>query len=483
MPHNISFFAIFFLVTCATLAHGEEKSFIIGFRQAAGVTEQEKSDKITRAGGRIKRNHPLVNAVTARLPEEQVAGIRLDPEVAYVEMDQVFTVIPPATSAEYAASWGVQQIGAEVAAQNGVKGAGIKVAVLDSGIDYNHPDLKDNYHGGYNFAYDNNDPFDDSLIGHGTHVSGIIAAEGNGNGTVVGVAPEAWLYAVKVLDGGLMGSTSQILSGIEWAITNKMDVINMSFGMPNNPLYFSQSIKDACDQAYQAGIVLVAAAGNERAPSVDFPAAFNSVIAVSATAMDNSFAPFSNYGAKVEVAAPGVNIESTVPGGGYAVLSGSSMASPHVAGVAALLLSSGLKSTTRNGNIADEVRRRLNSSALDLGAAGRDVYFGFGLVEAPKYFTITMPQAAVKETALTVPIKPGSHVIEVFNDGLRNLVLRTPRGTEDIVLSNRREEEIQGGVSLSEGVSFNYSTAQQESLTFYPHGKEGSSADFRISGN
>jgi subtilisin len=387
MARRISLFVALFLCTLVSLAQAGEKKVIIGFRPAPALTEYEKGNKVQRAGGRIKRSHSLINAVSANLPEEEIAGLKNDPHVAYVEEDRVFSVVEPlpaqiVPSPEYVDSWGVLHIGADVAAMNGIKGDGVKVAVLDSGIDYNHPDLKDNYKGGYNFAYDNNDPFDDTRIGHGTHVAGIIAARDNGTG-VVGVAPDASIYAVKVLNGGMMGSTSDILSGIEWAIANNMNVITMSFGVPFDPLYYSQAVEEACSKAYAAGIILVAAAGNSNQPNVDYPAAFDSVIAVSATARDDSRAPFSNYGTKTELAAPGVEIKSTVPGGGYAVLSGTSQAAPHVAGVAALILSAGIKDSNRNGNSVDEVRKRLDSTAHDLGDPGRDAYFGYGMVKAP----------------------------------------------------------------------------------------------------
>src|SRR6185369_15712642 len=157
----------------------------------------EKHDKIRRAGGKIRRVHSFINAVAAQVPEEAIAGLKNDPRVAYVEVDKVVSVVEPppiqtASPQEYLDSWGVQHIGADVAQKYGYKGAGVKVAVLDSGIDYNHPDLKDNYMGGYNFIYDNNDPMDDTHLGHGTHVAGIIAAKDNGTG-VVGVAPDALL--------------------------------------------------------------------------------------------------------------------------------------------------------------------------------------------------------------------------------------------------------------------------------------------------
>lgn len=484
MSQRISLIAICLLLVCSSQSEAGQKRFIIGFKQIPGLTELEKQDRVHRAGGRVKRRHTVINAVTADLPEEQAEGFKQDPRVAYIEEDRVFFVEQPVTtSAEYADSWGVQHIGADLANRNGNKGAGVKVAILDSGIDYNHPDLKDNYRGGYNFAYENDDPFDDSISGHGTHVAGIIAARDNGTG-VVGVAPEASIYAVKVLEYSMMGSMSDILAGLEWAITNNMNVINMSFGIPNDPIFFSQAIKDACDKAYQAGIVLVAAAGNGRQPVVDFPADFDSVIAIAATDKDDAQYVRSNYGAKVELAAPGVDVKSTVPGGGYALLSGTSQAAPHAAGVVALLLSSELQNPDPARNLVDQVRSRLAAGARDLGEPGRDIYFGFGLVAAPggqqaNDLTVIRTQGRPKEDALAVSVNPGAHTIKVVNRGLRNLVMRTPRGTEVIALMKHRQDR----KASTEAVSFSYYADEKSTLTFYPHGRHGASAQISISGN
>lgn len=383
------------LIATSAPANAGDKKVIVGFRNVSELTSHEKQDKIHRAGGRIKRSHRLFNVIAAQMPEEEIERLKNDPSVAYVEEDFVISIAEPVQasgtpSQEYADSWGVARIDADAVVQTGIKGTGIKVAILDSGIDYNHPELVDNYKGGYNFAYDNNDPFDDTMSGytksgHGTHVAGIIGARENGTG-VVGVAPDVSLYAVKVLNGGLSGDVSDIIAGIEWAIENKMQIISMSIGSA----LFSQALKDACDKAAQAGIVLVAAAGNFNEAYIDYPAAFDSVIAVTATRPDDT-RPMYNYGPEMELAAPGVNIKSTIPGGGYGYLTGTSQAAPHVAGVVALLLSAGIQDTNGNGSIVDEVRQRLTSTAMDLGDPGRDFQFGYGLVDAARAVGVSVP--------------------------------------------------------------------------------------------
>lgn len=407
-PRIVSLVMMGLLLAAAVPARAAEKKMLVGFRDQAGLTSFEKQEKIHRAGGRIKRTHKRVNVVAAQLPEEEIQRLKSDPSVAYVEEDTIVHAVEPfaalgTPSQEYLDSWGVSRIGADAVVRAGIKGTGIKVAVLDTGIDYSHPDLMDNYKGGYNFVYDNNDPFDDSMsaynpTGHGTHVAGIIGARDNGTG-VVGVAPDVSLYAVKVLNAGLAGDVSDIIAGIEWAINNNIQIISMSIGSS----IFSQALKDACDKAAQAGIILVAAAGNFNNSYIEYPAAFDSVIAVTATRPDDT-RPLYNSGPEMELAAPGVSIKSTIPGGGYGYLTGTSQATPHVAGVAALLLSSGINDDNGNGTVVDEVRQRMATTASDLGAPGRDAAFGYGLVDAARSLGVSVEPEPSPPVFTSTPI-------------------------------------------------------------------------------
>lgn len=282
--------------------------------------------------------------------------------------------------------WGVDRIDADLV-WNSDTGSGVKVAVIDTGIDGNHLDLAANLAGGVNFVASGKgapwariaDPtrWDDDN-GHGTHVAGTIAGVDNEIG-VLGVAPGASLYAVKVLDKTGSGYLSDVISGIEWAINNNMDVINMSLGSSSDV----QALHDASDAAFAAGIVVVAAAGNDYGGPVIYPAAYGSVIAVSATDSSNSLAGFSSVGAEVELAAPGVGILSTWNDGYYNTISGTSMAAPHVTGTVALVLSV-------NPNLTPvEVRTILHDTAEDLGTSGQDSYYGYGLVDAEAAVNIT----------------------------------------------------------------------------------------------
>jgi subtilisin len=331
--------------------------------------------EIVQPHGKVKYSYKHIPAVAADLPEQAVENLKKNNKIAYIEPDYKVSALGETVP------WGITKIGAPSVHANANKGTGINLAIIDTGINYNHPDLSGNYRGGYDFVNDDVDPLDDN--GHGTHCAGIIAAADNDIG-VIGVAPEANLYSLKVLDSTGSGYISDVIAAIEWAIetrkdtdtSNNIQIISMSFGSNSGVTAY----ETACSQAYNSGILLVAAAGNDgnirgTGDSVDYPAAYSSVIAVAATDSMNKRASFSSTGPAVELAAPGVNILSTYEND-LTSLSGTSMACPHVAGTAALVLAANPSFT--NGNI----RNRLAKTTTDLGTWGRDKLYGYGLVNA-----------------------------------------------------------------------------------------------------
>lgn len=354
----------------------------IGFSAGPGAREEAL---VREAGGRIKYTYHIVPAIAATLPEAAVAALMKNPAVAYIEAD----VQVRAMDAELDNAWGVKQIGAGPVHSGGNKGAGVRVAVIDTGVDYNHPDLQGRYAGGWDFVNNDSDPMDDN--GHGTHVAGTIAASDDGAG-IVGVAPEAELYALKVLDANGSGSFSDVIRALEWATDNGIAVTNNSYGSDSPPTDTVDNVtaQAAFDNSYNSGMLHVAAAGNSGfftgflppGDVVGYPARFDSVIAVAATDGGDTVAWFSSTGPAVELAAPGVNINSTLPGNGYGLNTGTSMASPHVAGTAALVITSGITDANGDGLINDEVRQRLDGTAHDLGDTGRDWLYGYGIVDA-----------------------------------------------------------------------------------------------------
>jgi len=245
----------------------------------------------------------------------------------------------------------------------------IVVAVLDTGVQSDHPDLKGRLVKGVNIVDPSADPEDD--VGHGTHVAGIIAAEVNNNEGVAGMTWYTKIMPVKVLDDTGAGSTYSVAEGIIWATDNGAHVINMSLGNYAQ----AEFLHDAIKYAHDNGVVLVAASGNDNTERPGFPAAYPEVLAVAATDPDESRAEYSNYGDYIDVAAPGTSIPSTYPGSRYAALSGTSMACPHVAALVSLVRAAnpGLD----NEQVMDLVR----TTAKDLGVAGRDAEFGFGQID------------------------------------------------------------------------------------------------------
>ncbi|MCS4542065.1 MAG: S8 family peptidase [Euryarchaeota archaeon] len=333
--------------------------------------EKALPEVVEQHGGEVIAAYQIIPGVAARIPSQALEKLKQNPAVSYVELDREVRALAQETP------WGVRRIGADVA-WSITKGTGVKVAILDTGIDYNHPDLDANIKGGIDLVgkgYSTNPRDWNDKNGHGTHCAGIVAAEDNSIG-VVGVAPEASLYAVKVLNDGGLGFTSDIIEGIDWCASNGIQVISMSFGS-SAP---SDAERQACNNASNLGLLLVAAAGND-GPSnntINYPAGYDSVIAVGATDSSDQIAYFSSRGTQIELVAPGVSIYSTYKGDDYATLSGTSMSCPHVSGTAALIWAA-FPSWTNT-----QVRAQLQETAGDFGPAGRDSIYGYGIVNASK---------------------------------------------------------------------------------------------------
>jgi subtilisin family serine protease len=253
--------------------------------------------------------------------------------------------------------WGVRQVEANKV-WSMTRGKAVKVAVIDTGIDYDHPAVKSNYRGGVNILSPLLSPYD--YNGHGTHVAGTIAGCAVESG-LIGVAPRAYIYAVKAFNRKGTANLSDLLSAINWCIENKMQVVNMSFGMEK----MSESLRRAIYKAYRKGIVMLAAAGNKGIyGKVDFPARYPETIAVTATDKRGQIAAFSNHSRDVDVAAPGEKIPSSWTNGGTREMSGTSMAVPHVVGTVALLL------YLRPDLTPEQIRRILTASSVPVAGAG-----------------------------------------------------------------------------------------------------------------
>lgn len=336
-----------------------------------------------------------INIESVDVLDDALAAWSANPAVLYAEPDHIYR------SLAQEASWGYTAVNADDAlTTNSATGSGIKVAVVDTGVDYEHVDLDannwvntgetaddglDNDGNGYvddKYGYDfigslytavtpDSDPQDEA--GHGTHVAGIIAAENNTVG-VIGVAPSATYMPVKVLDAGGYGWDSTIANGIMYAADNGADIINLSLGSS----FATHTVSDAIDYAESAGVLVIAAAGNSGTyTGSSYPAQYGNVVSVAAEDEDGKKAYFSNWG-KVDVMAPGVDINSTTPGDTYEKYSGTSMATPYVAGVAALVAQDSSIS-----NDPDKLRHVLEVNSSDWGTiTGPDYVSGQGLVDA-----------------------------------------------------------------------------------------------------
>ncbi|MUK90425.1 S8 family serine peptidase [Ornithinibacillus sp. L9] len=241
-----------------------------------------------------------------------------------------------------------------------------EIAVLDTGVDYNHPDLDGKTIRGYDFVDRDYTPSD--LNGHGTHVAGIAAAETNNGTGIAGMAPNTRILAVRVLDANGSGSLANIANGIRYAADNGAEVINLSLGCACD----TRALEDAVNYAWNRGSVVVAAAGNDGTSQQFQPASYANAIAVGAVDRNNNKASFSNWGTWVDVAAPGVDIASTYPGNRYVYLSGTSMASPYVAGQAALL--------TGQGRSNSQVRAAIQNTTDSMNGSG--YYVRYGVINA-----------------------------------------------------------------------------------------------------
>jgi thermitase len=299
--------------------------------------------------------------------EDKLHQLLLLSEIEYVEPDYLAEALETSNDPYLGNQWGLfitQTASASTSAWNTSKSqAEIKIAIVDTGIDLNHEDLQGKVVANHNCT---NTMSLNDLAGHGTHVAGIAAAATNNIIGVAGVGYHASLLNAKALDDSGSGYYSWIANCIIWSANEGAKVINLSLGGP----YSSKTLEQAVNYAWSQGAVLTAAAGNSGNRSRTYPAYYKNVIAVAATDQNDKKASFSSYGTWVDVAAPGVNIYSTYPGNTYKYANGTSMATPHVAGLAALVW------TTPQGSSNLQVRKQIELTADKIPGTGKYWYYG-----------------------------------------------------------------------------------------------------------
>ncbi|MFE8702416.1 S8 family peptidase [Cytobacillus sp. FJAT-54145] len=354
-------------------SHFHEHQAVVKFKQKPSKRELDKMKKDIDGDYKAKLNLMYEFKSNRLKTVELVQYFRENPIVEFAEPNYIFlqNQITAPNDIFYTEryQWNLPAIEIEKG-WNITRGKkDVIIAVVDTGVDLNHPDLKRRLTKGYNAIDDNHNPDDDN--GHGTHVAGIIASETNNREGMAGVTWFNKIMPIKALGKDGYGSSYDIANGIIWATDHGADVINLSLGnyQPATMMH------EAISYAFKNGVVLVAASGNDNTDQPSYPAAFDEVISVGAISYTGHKANFSNYGYYIDVTAPGVEIPSTYFQNRYAALSGTSMASPHVAGLAGLLLSVNPELTNK------QIHRVLQKSAYDMGPRGHDEYFGYGLID------------------------------------------------------------------------------------------------------
>ncbi|MEM8534333.1 MAG: S8 family serine peptidase [Chloroflexota bacterium] len=422
--------------------------FVITWKQGAddvvGLTDASIQ------GAQVIETIDAINASVIEIPDSGdnevqsadavIASLENDPRVEAVDPNHIYTIDytpnDPALDQQWA--WGPTEA---FAAWDVTRGdANVTIAIIDTGIQINHPDLDAKIVPGYDFVSDDNNADDGN--GHGTHVAGSAAAETNNNAGGAGFCPECRLMPVRVLGNGGSGSLTDVAAGVVFAADNGANVINMSLGGGG-----ATALRNAIDYAWSQGAFVTCAAGNNGSGRVYYPAGYDNCVAVAATTSGDQRASFSNYGTWVEVAAPGASIYSAYTGSRYGNLSGTSMAAPHVAGLAGLLASQGLTN--------DQIRERLCSTADDINGTGS--LWSCGRINAnsavsgnggPAPTTIPPDPTTTPPDPTTTPPQPtATQPPDSSNEAERVFELvnqeRTSRGLAPLTMSDKLTEAAQ----------------------------------------
>ena len=432
---------------------------------------------VKAAGAREIGRVPQIGVRILQVPEQAearvIAALSRNPNFDFAEPDYVANIILAPNDPYFSAyQWHLPKVSAPTAWDTTTGSASVTIAVVDSGVQANHPDLAGRVLAGYDFVNNDSDASDDN--GHGTAVSGVAAAQGN---DAIGVAGAAWnvsILPVKTMNSSGSGSYSAIANGITYAADRGAKIINLSLGGSLS----SSTLQSAVSYAWNKGALIVAAAGNNGSSTTVYPAAYPNVVAVSATTSSDTLASFSSYGSFVDLSAPGQDITTSWLNSSYVTISGTSFSSPLTAGVAALALS-------RNPALSNvQLASLLTANTDDLGAAGYDIYFGSGRLNAAKVVAAAAPvvDTTAPVTLVTNP-KDGSSV-----GTARSLTVSV--SSSDNIGVTKAELYINGRlVASSSAGTFNYNwntsklalgTYQLQSKAYDAAGNSASSAIVRV---
>ncbi|HYF64240.1 MAG TPA: S8 family peptidase, partial [Herpetosiphonaceae bacterium] len=339
--------------------------FIVKFK--SGTQRANRQAELRSIGGAvISRVESLDSdvvefAALKQSPSPQARAAVLDalkknPNIEYAEPNYIYSIQYTPNDPNLNQQWAWNKIQAPRAWDVTRGSSSVVIAVVDTGIQANHPDLDAKVLAGYDYVDNDSNPADGN--GHGTHVAGTAAAETNNGTGVAGTCPDCKVMPVRVLDNNGSGSLDNIARGITYAADNGAKVINLSLGGTSG----TSSLESAINYAWNKGVFIACAAGNSNTTSMFYPAGYGNCMAVASTTSSDARSSFSNYGNWVDIAAPGSDIYSTFTGSSYKSMNGTSMASPHVAGLAGLLASQGLTNS--------QIRSRLCSTADQISGTG-----------------------------------------------------------------------------------------------------------------
>ncbi|MBU2280095.1 MAG: S8 family serine peptidase [Gammaproteobacteria bacterium] len=340
----------------------DDNNVVFSEQKANSVLRKHNVDAIMHLG--------QLNASVVELTPKQLAQFKNDPSVLYVEEDPKRFILDVPTIKAQSTPYGITMVQADQVSD--ANATNMKVCIIDTGYTLSHSDLPNT--GVSGFAFSGHGSWNSDGNGHGTHVAGTMLALNNNSG-VIGVLPsaKAGVHIVKIFnDAGNWTFASDLVQGIQSCKDAGAKVVNMSLGGGSA----STTEQNAMTSFYNSGMLLIAAAGNSGNTSLSYPASYDAVVSVAAVDSSRNLASFSQRNAQVELAGPGVGVNSTWNNGGYNSISGTSMASPHVAAVTALVWSNHPQCT------APQIRSALNRTAQDRGTSGRDNSYGYGIVQA-----------------------------------------------------------------------------------------------------
>jgi thermitase len=337
---------------------------IVKFKPNVGPSEMALVHR--KSGGQVKKTIPSLGVQIVNIPHghvpDKVKAYSANPAISYAEPNYQCQVVGSPDDNYINLQWSLSNIKAPQAWDVTRGNRNINIAILDSGVDLDHPDLADKIVANANFS---SSPTTDDLYGHGTHVAGIAAANTNNGIGIAGIGFDSTIMNVKVLGDNGSGFYTWVATGITWAADNGAEIINLSLGSTS----YSITLENAVRYAWSKGVVVVAAAGNSGSSIPFYPAYYTDCLAVAATDINDNLPYWSTTGDWVDIAAPGVSILSTYKDKNYGYMSGTSMASPHAAGLAALLFSV-VADSNGNGLLNDEVRDRIETTSDNLGISG-----------------------------------------------------------------------------------------------------------------